>query len=261
MDIVEGTWDHGLPYYSFGAGDPLVVLRWFTAEHSNPKGLERRLEHRILEPLAKRFEVFAVNRAPGMPAGTTMADIADQHATAIRRRFGTAVHVLGMSSGGSLALQLAADHPDVVRKLVVAGAAATLTPQTREVQRAHTEANAAGHRGAQFQAQLSARTPLRRAALSSFMWLMDPYMRPRNPSDMLHFAQAEDSFDVRDRLATIHAPTLVIGGEDDLSYTLELFRETAEGLPDARLILYPRTGHMGTFKRFGADVIAFLTAR
>ncbi|WP_327584330.1 lysophospholipase [Nonomuraea sp. NBC_00507] len=122
-----------------------------------------------------------------------MADIATQHAQALAERFGEPVDVLGMSSGGSLALQLAADHPEVVRRLVVAGAAYTLTPRTREVQRRYTEAVAAGRRGAQH----------------------------------------------RDRLTCITAPTLIIGGGRDMAYPVELFRETAERLPESELIVYP----------------------
>jgi hypothetical protein len=34
----------------------------------------------------------------------------------------------------------------------------------------------------------------------------------------------------------------------------------AEGLPNARLILYAGKGHAPTGKRFGQDVLAFLTS-
>ncbi len=258
--MAEGVLKHGLPYYTVGAGRPLVALRWFAPEHANPTGWARRAELRVMSPLGRHFAVYAVNRAPGMAAGTTMAGIAAQHAEALAERFGEPVDVLGMSSGGSVALQLAADHPEVVRRLVVAGAAYTLTPRTREVQRRYTEAVAAGRRGAHHQAPVVGRTALTRALIRPMMWVADPLMRPADPLDMLHFAQAEDSFDVRDRLAGISAPTLVVGGERDLAYPVELFGQTAELLQDARLVLYPGTSHLGTFshKRFAGDVAEFL---
>lgn len=258
--MTEGTLKHGMPFYTVGEGRPLVVLRWFAAEHANPTGMALRMESKVMGPLGRHFEVYAVNRAPDMPAGTTMADIAGRHAEALAERFGEPVDVLGMSSGGSLALQLAADHPEVVRRLVVAGAAYTLTPLTRDVQRRYTEAVAAGRRGAHHQAPVVGRTALSRALIRPFMWLSDPLMRPSNPLDMLHFAQAEDSFDVRDRLAGISAATLIVGGELDLAYSVELFRETAKLLPDARLVIYPATSHLGTFShpRFAHDVAEFL---
>ena len=50
----------------------------------------------------------------------------------------------------------------------------------------------------------------------------------------------------------------MIAGEEDPFYTPELFRETAEGIPNARLILYPGMGHTATGKQFGRDLLAFL---
>jgi len=52
----------------------------------------------------------------------------------------------------------------------------------------------------------------------------------------------------------------VVGAGRDRYYSPQLFRQTADGIPDARLVLYPRIGHMGTIlhPRFGRDVAAFL---
>jgi hypothetical protein len=43
-------------------------------------------------------------------------------------------------------------------------------------------------------------------------------------------------------------------------YSPELFRETEEQIPEARLLLYEDRAHGGTFadRRFGRDVVAFL---
>ncbi|NRQ34112.1 alpha/beta hydrolase [Nonomuraea sp. NN258] len=260
MDVHSGVLEPGLPCYTLGSGPPLVVLRWFTPDHANPSGWELRSELKAVGPLARHFTVHAVGRSPGLADGVTMADLAAQLAEALRGRFGEPVDVLGMSSGGSLALQLAADHPDVVRRLVVAGAAVTLTTRTREAQRRYTEAVAAGRRGVHHQASLVGRTPLSRAFFGTLMWLIDPLMRPRDPLDMLRFARAEDSFDLRGRLSGITAPTLVVGGERDLAYSAPLFEETADGVRDGRLIRYPGASHLGTFThpRFAHDVAEFL---
>jgi pimeloyl-ACP methyl ester carboxylesterase len=112
----------------------LLLLRWFASEHTNPTGLLRISEITMLEPLARHFRVYAVSRAPGMAAGTTIAEIAAEHADAISAEFGTAVDVLGISSGGSIALQLAADHPNAVRTLIVASSGDTLSGAARTAQ-------------------------------------------------------------------------------------------------------------------------------
>lgn len=50
----------------------------------------------------------------------------------------------------------------------------------------------------------------------------------------------------------------MIGGDRGRAYGAELFRQTAAGIPGARLLLYPRTGHAGVQmrRRFAGDVPA-----
>ena len=80
----------------------------------------------------------------------------------------------------------------------------------------------------------------------------------KDPSDLVVTAEAEDTHDFKDHLGEISAPTLVVAGDRDPFYTETLFRETAEGIPNARLILYPGMGHPASGKQFGRDVLAFL---
>lgn len=262
LDVREGTLAHDLPYFTLGAGRPLVVLRGFSTVHANPTGLQRLVETRLLVPLARHFRVYAVNRAPGMRPGTTMQDIAEQHADALRTEFGGPVDVLGISSGGSVALQLAADHPGAVRRLVLAGAGYRLGPAARAAQLRYVEAVAAGRRGAHFLAPVKIASPFGARLLAPVMWLLDPLTRPADPSDMVAFARAEDAFDLGNRLRDVTAPTLVIAGERDRVYTPEILRRTADGVRDGRLVRYPRTGHGGTIthRRFADDVTRFLLA-
>jgi pimeloyl-ACP methyl ester carboxylesterase len=56
----------------------------------------------------------------------------------------------------------------------------------------------------------------------------------------------------------IKAPSLVVGGDRDYYCPLERLRETADGIPNCRLVIYEGKGHMVTGKMFEEDVIAFL---
>lgn len=93
------------------------------------------------------------------------------------------------------------------------------------------------------------------AVIGSAVWAID------EPDDLLATIQAEDHFDVTDRLGALHLPVLVIGGSRDQAYDSgQVFVRTAERIPGARLILYPGKGHLGTIsgKQLPRDVLAFL---
>ena len=81
FEVTEGALPGGLPYFRLGSGPRLIVLRGFTTTHDNPKGMQRSFEVKMLAPLARHFDVYAVNRAPGLAPGTTMAEIATSAGT------------------------------------------------------------------------------------------------------------------------------------------------------------------------------------
>lgn len=71
---------------------------------------------------------------------------------------------------------------------------------------------------------------------------------------------AEDKLAFRGRLHEISVPTLVGGGTEDPFYSAALFRETAAGIPNARLALYDGKGHAMLGKDFQREVLSFLSA-
>jgi pimeloyl-ACP methyl ester carboxylesterase len=268
LEVREGTLSGGLPYFAFGDGPPLVVFRGLGPTNTNPTGFQRRFEVGLLTPLARRgFTIYAVNRRRGLGVGVmTMADIATDHARALEAEFGEPVDVLGMSTGGSVALQMAADHPDRLRRLVVAGSAYRLGPTGQQVQRNVGRLAASGaHREAlRAQTPTLGKSPLGQRLVGGMLWLAAPLMvgRAWNPSDMVATIEAEDAFDLGDRLGEISAPTLIIGGDGDGYYSPELFAQTAERIPRGRLVIYEGRNHGGTFtdKRFARDAADFLKA-
>ena len=263
-DVREGELKGGLPYLTFGEGSPLVVFPGLGMTNANPRGIQRWGELRLLAPLALAFTVHRIGRRVGLEGGTTMGDLASDYARALEDEFGEPTDVLGISTGGSLALQLAADRPDLVRNLVVAGAAYRLSDFGRQFQRRTAGLAAAGDRRglSRMQAADVSDSRLGRSIAGRLLWLAGPLFirRDWDPSDMIATIEAEDAFDVRERLRGIVAPTLVIGGGRDRFYPAELFRETANGIPNCRLLIYEERAHGGTLtdRRFGRDVISFL---
>lgn len=262
LDIREGRSPNGHPYLAFGAGAPLIALPGSTPENGNLTGGSRKYMIKPFLPLAAHRTVYVFNRRPGVPADLTMADIAADLADGLRGEFDNAVDVVGYSTGGSVGLQLAHDHPAVVRRLVLTCAAYSLSTAGRDAMRLFAERAAAGKRPAVAWASIASESRLGKRLMAGFLWMIDPMMRPSDGdyTDAIRVIEAEDPFDLRDRLADIATPTLVIGGDKDLAYPVSMFRDTAEGLQDATLLVYAGRNHNSAIadKRFTTDVLEFL---
>ncbi|WP_086844648.1 alpha/beta fold hydrolase [Amycolatopsis kentuckyensis] len=256
----DGVFPGGAAYLEFGAGEPLVVFRTVLPDSANPTGPARWAELRSLKSLAARRTVLVVGRRPGLAPGVTMAELAAHHAEEVRARFDGPVDVLGVSTAGCLAQQFAADHPGLLRRLVVVAAGVRLGPEGRRIQRESADLLAAGR----YRAAAAALAPgiaesrAGRAVLAGVLRVTAP--RPADPAGMVAMLLAEDTFDIEDRLGEITAPTLVIAGSRDAFYPAELAGKLAEGVRDGRLALYEGRQHhrVMTDGRFGRDVLAFL---
>jgi pimeloyl-ACP methyl ester carboxylesterase len=250
-----------MAYLAAGNGPPVVFIRTVMPSSDNPTGMTRWVEQRPFAKLARHFTVYSVSRRPGLKPSLTMADLAAQYAEAIEHDFGHPVNVIGLSTSGSISLQLAADHPQVVDRLVVVAASYRLGDNGRRMQRQSADLLAQGH-------YRKANAPLAPAITDSSLGqrivagltLLTP--RPADPNGMLAMLEAEDTFDLCDRLHEITAPTLVIGGDQDRFYPPDLVRRTANGIPDARLHMYRNRKHHTITRdpRFTTDIAAFLSS-
>lgn len=252
----------GLPYNRLGEGPrPLIVFQGLAFENKPQAGMMIS-GYRFL---GADYTVYVVLRRPGLPHGYTLQDMADDYASMIRDEFGGPMDLFGVSTGGSIVQHFAADHPDLVRRLVIHSSAYTLSDSARRLQLQ------IGHLAAQRQwvqaneVLVGAVLPgkgVMRVLSRPITWIAAHFMgwlsRSLDPSDLVITVEAEDQFNFKDRLAEIRAPTLVAAGDQDPFYTPDLFRETAAGIPGARLILYPGMGHPASGKQFARDVLAFL---
>ncbi len=260
-----GYFSSGLPYNRFGRGPrPLVVFQGLMFENKPSTGLVAWMEASLYKSLEKDFTTYVVNRKPGLSAGCSMRDMSDDYATMIREEFGGPVDVIGLSTGGSLVQHFAADHPDLVRRLVIHSSAYTLSDEAKRLM-LQVRDLARDRRWRQAYAAMFGiglpQNGVAKYAAKPVLWLISllaALRPPQDPSDLVITIEAEDKHDFKGRLAEIKAPTLVVAGDRDPFYTEALFRETAAGIPNARLILYPKMGHPASGKQFARDVLAFL---
>lgn len=237
-----------LPYLGLGSGAPLVFISGLSFQAGVDAAGTERMAAPLLKPFATRRRVMAVNRRKGLPRGMSMAELAQEHADAIRSMGVGPVDIAGMSTGGSIAQQLAADHPDVVDRLVLLCTACRLGPEGRALQR---RVAARIRRGATRQAlavQMAGLVPPKRGQLAAgaLAWLAGPRLLAGGDdlADMATTIEAEDAFDLATCRSPIGAPTLILAGTADRFYSPELFAETARLIPGSRLRLFDGRGHM-----------------
>ena len=213
-----------------------------------------------MKKLKDYFTVYLVRRRPGLPQEYTVKDMADDYAVMIREEMDGPLDIMGVSTGGPIAQQFAADHPELVDNLVLAMTGYKLNENGKHLQLEVARLIREGKlRSAAALMSTSMFTGILGFFLKGVFWLMGPMMfsSSAGTSDGLVEIEAEDRFDFRERLGEIKAPTLVIGGDSDFFYDI---KPMADLIPSARLVLYEGVGHTALMKRrFAEDLHAFLT--
>lgn len=251
-----------IAYRSAGSGPPLVLLHGVL--------VDSRSWQPQLEGLAADFTVIAWD-APGCgsssdpPESFRLPDYADCVAGFAAALELKRPHVLGLSFGGGLALELYRRHPTLPRSLVLASAYAgwggSLPP---EVVRERLER---GLRDADRPPEDVARdfVPglLTDSAPEAMVEEVVALMVDFHPAGMRAMAHAFAEADLRDVLPSIAVPTLLLYGDDDVRSPLPVAEALHEQIPGSELVVMERVGHLSSIEaaeRFNAEVGAFLAA-
>lgn len=237
-----------LPYLGLGSGAPLLFVGGLALEAGVEAAGTEWMTASLLKPFAKRRRVMFVNRRKGLRRGMSMAELAEEHAAAIRSLGGGPVDVAGISTGGSIAQQLAADYPDLVGRLVLLCTACRLGAEGRAMQRRVAARIRRGARRQALAVLMAGLVPPRRGrvAAAALVWLAGPRVLAGGDdlADMATTIEAEDAFDLATCRSTIRAPTLILAGSEDRFYSPELFAETARLIPGSRLRVFEGRGHV-----------------
>jgi pimeloyl-ACP methyl ester carboxylesterase len=264
MGRETGFLDGTHPYYRVGSGDrPLVVLPGLSDafQGERPSRLAALALDRYYFRGYDDYAVYVVSRPRHLPDGQTTWEMADAYAEALADL--APVSVVGISMGGMIAQHLAADHPGLVERLVLAVSAARLGDDGRRILRRWRDWADAG---LWFEAMLDS-VPV--AYTGWRRWLYPPLLRtvghplasdPADATDVVVSCQACLDHDAADRLPAVDAPTLVVGGTADRLFPPNLVEAAADAVPAARLELLD--GGHGVYEErkpaFDATVKTFL---
>lgn len=216
-------------YYELaGAGPPLVLIAGL--------GLDLSECGQLIDALAAHHRVLAFdNRGAGRTDKPdepySISQLAADTAGLMRALGIERAHVVGMSLGGRIALELAFQHPERVRSLVLVSTSA----------------------------RVERRWPIGLLGLVSLVF------RGRYPQPRYAFRRqraASVGYDRTGDLAELRVPALVVHGRRDHIVPYRLAEDLAAGIPGARLQLV-ESGHIYPLSRsaqFAGQVAAFTAA-
>lgn len=235
-----------LPALVIGTGGrPLPYLPGLSTTVGLPIGRERAMAISGWEPLLDRFRIYRISRLP-QPPGTSFAEMAQQHARALEE-LDPPVDLMGESTGGAIALHLAAARPDLVKRLVLVIIGATLSPNGRRLaERTHSNISTGRFRSAyRDMYTLGATSAMRRAVMGAIGWTMGPRLSPppEDPTIILRELEAWRAFDGRPIAPSVACPTLVIGTRLDPVFMPSYADDLATLIPQGQAVTIPALGH------------------
>ena len=254
---------HTVYYDELGTGHPLLLLTGL--------GATRFGWRKQLEPFAARYRVINMdNRDAGDSAPDTgpysIADMAEDVVGVIQNLKLGRTHLVGISMGGFISIELAIRHPELVEKLVLVSTGAggaTNVPAQQEILALLVRNEAE---------DIETRTRRTYTAIAGKGYMA---AHPEDMDEIVKIAKTKpmslESYqrqlgavmvhDASDRLDRISAPTLVIHGDYDPLVPYENGKYLAAHIKGARLSTYPGVGHLPIIEgaeRFNREVIEFL---
>lgn len=218
---------------------------------------------------AKRHRVLAVDlpghgRAGPAPRHLGIDEIADTLDAALTTLGEGEAHVVGLSLGGCVGLELAAAHPGRVRSLTLVNAFARLAPAglpglTRAAHRVALACAAPMPTLAAHVARTLFPKTEQRELYETAVRSLSATRRRTYLASMAALAR----FDARTRLRAVRCPTLVVVGDRDATVPRPAAERLCEDIPRARLLIVCDSGHATPYDQadvFNREVLAFIAA-
>lgn len=235
-----------------GEGEPVLFITGWT--------ISSAVFDPVLGHYAGRVRIIAYDhrgsgRSAPWPAPVSMAMLAADAARVLDERGVAHAHVMGVSMGAMVALELAVRMPERVKSLVLIGGtpggpASSIPPVPQTVRTlAQVAADTVRHRRWWPAAVLVSPTA-RREEPEHVRRLVAPFGRHRPPPWTVQFQTlATSCFTRRSDLHRVRAPTLVLHGSEDVMSPLRNATDLAAGIPGAELHVERGAGHAVPLER------------
>jgi 3-oxoadipate enol-lactonase len=217
---------------------------------SNSLGTTMAMWDRQMPALAERFRVVRYDQlghggSPAPPGEYTIDELG-RLALGLMDRLGIErASFAGVSLGGMVGMWVASEAPERIDRLVPACTSAMLGPPSMWEERAAAVRSG----GMEAVADATLGRWLTDDAPQEDVDFLRAILLSTPPEGYAAACAAVRDMDLRDRLPRIKAPTLVIGGDRDLSTPPEHQEAIAAGIPGAELIILENARHLANVER------------
>lgn len=237
------TESFSMNYCRFGQGqETLVIIPGLSVQ--SVLGFAKAIaeSYRVL---ADDFTIYVLDRRNELPKTYSVREMAKDTATALQTLGLGPVCLFGASQGGMIAMKIAADHPELVKRLVLGSTTAQVTEALyRQVFERWAQMARNGDAAALYLAFGEAIYPT--AVFEQSRQLLLNASRTVTEEELRRFATQTEGmkgFDIREDLEKIACPVLVLGAKDDQVVGGEASEQIAEQIQGCELYMYDGYGH------------------
>lgn len=239
------TGEFSMDYFRFGNGKNILVILPGLSVDSVMKYADGVAE--AYSVLTEDFTVYLFDRRRELPENYSISDMAEDTILAIRKLGLQDICLFGASQGGMIAMTIAIEEPDLVRKLVLGSTAARVDRKKTGVVENWIRLAGEGRIEELYLAFGEAIYPPE--VFSSAKEMLIAGAKGITEEDLFRFgilADAVKGFDVTEKLSSIQCPVLILGSKDDRVLGPETSEEIYEYLKerkDCELYMYDGYGH------------------
>ena len=242
IDTIK-TESFSMDYCRFGRGrETLVIVPGLSVQ--SVLGFAEAIAE-AYQALADDFTIFVLDRRNEMPTAYSVPEMAHDTAMAIQALELGRVCLFGASQGGMIAMKIAADHPELVKRLVLGSTSAQVTEaRYRQVFEGWADMARAGDAAALYLAFGEAIYPA--PVFEQSRQLLLDAAKTVTEGELRRFAIQTEGMrgsDIREDLEKIACPVLVMGSKDDKVVSGEASEQIAERIQDRELYMYDGYGH------------------
>ncbi|HLW69463.1 MAG TPA: alpha/beta fold hydrolase [Candidatus Binataceae bacterium] len=249
-------------YDTYGQGTPIVFL--------HPWSTNGYIWYYQVFSFARTNQVIVIDhRGHGRSDKPAGGYSIQEHASDVRAVMDAAgaqkAIIVGNSIGGMMAMQFALSYPDRVKGLLILSSGTALGENMPKETAAAFQSDYLGTFGALMEGAVSAKSKRERPEILDVMRAHFA-VQSNFPKHVFDSSLADPNgvfnWNIKSRLASIKAPTLVVAGEEDQATPVEANKYLADNIPGAKLLTVKDVGHFHQLEKpleFNATLKEFVT--